>query len=180
MRTVASRAAVRWTPMIIAAPHRGQVHCAVAVTPASSDRVGRLREQRPGQDQARRATSAGEIAEVADADETPWQHVLDETPQKFHGGERHRAPVVVVRIVLPAKRDARAIEGDQSVIADRHTMRVAPEIPQDRGGPTEGGLGIDDPVSLEERIDEGAPVRRVAQRRRRAGEVEFVACVRTA
>ena len=39
-----------------------------------------LREQRTGQDQAHRATGAGEIAEVADADEAAWQHMLDETP----------------------------------------------------------------------------------------------------
>jgi hypothetical protein len=40
MRTVASRAAVRGTPRIIDAPHRGQAHCATDVSLASSVRVG--------------------------------------------------------------------------------------------------------------------------------------------
>ena len=155
-----SRAAVRCAPMIIDAPHRGHVS-----GPGASRRQGGMGCARADaeQDQARGATGAGKIAEVADADETPWQHMLDEAPQKFHCGERHRAPLVVVRIVLPAKRDALAVEGDQPVIADRHTMRVAPEIPQDRRGATKGGFGIDDPVGLEERVDEGVPLRRVAQ-----------------
>ena len=36
----------------------------------------------------------------------------------------------VVRVVLPLKGDAVAVEGEQPVIADRDAMRVAPEIAQ--------------------------------------------------
>jgi hypothetical protein len=38
-------------------------------------------------------------------------------------------------------------------------MRIATEISEDGGRPTEGWFRIDDPVGLEERIDEGAPRR---------------------
>jgi hypothetical protein len=36
-------------------------------------------------------------------------------------------------------------------------MGVAPEVPQHGRHPTEGGLRVDDPVRLEERVDEGVP-----------------------
>jgi hypothetical protein len=54
--------------------------------------------------------------------------VLDEAPQKLHGGERHRAPLVAMGVVLPLKGHALAVEGEQAVVADRDAMGVAPEI----------------------------------------------------
>ena len=60
------------------------------------------------------------------------------------------------------------------MIADRHAMGVAPEVAQDGGRAAEGRLGVDDPVGLEEGVDEGAPLRRVSQVLGGAGEVEFV------
>ena len=99
----------------------------------------------------------GEIAKLPDADEATRQDVLDEAPQKLHRGQRHRAPLVAVRVVLPAEGDALAIEGDQPMIADGDAMGIAAEIAQHRRGPTEGRLRIDDPVGVEERIDEGVP-----------------------
>ena len=71
-----------------------------------------------------------------------------------------------------------AIEGAQPVIADRDPMGVAPEIAQHRRRAPEGRLDVDDPVGLEEGVDEGVPLRRVAQVRGGAGEVEFLAVVR--
>ena len=49
------------------------------------------------------------------------------------------------------------------MIADRHAMGVAPEVAQDGGRATEGRLSVDDPVGLEERVDEGPPRGGVAQ-----------------
>ena len=135
------------------------------------------REQAPGEREARGATGAGEIAKLPNADEATRQHVLDEAPEKLHRGERHRAPLIAVRVVLPAKGHALAVEGDQAVIADRDPMRVAPEVPQHRGGPAEGRFRIDDPVGLEERIDKGVPLRRIAQALGGAREVEVAARV---
>ena len=79
---------------------------------------------------------------------------------------------MAVRVVLPLKGDAFAIEGEQAMVADRDPMRVAPEIAQHGGRPTEGRLRVDDPVGLEERIDEGVPLRRVAQVLGATGEVQ--------
>ena len=47
---------------------------------------------------------------------------------------------MLVRVVLPLKRDPVAIEGEEPVIADGDAMRVAPEIPQDGRRAAEGGL----------------------------------------
>ena len=89
--------------------------------------------------------------------------MLDEATQKFHGGERHRAALVATGVVLVGKGDVVAVEGEEPVIADRHTMGVAPEVAQDGGCAAEGRLGVDDPVGLEERVDEDTPLRRVTK-----------------
>ena len=59
-------------------------------------------------------------------------------------------------------------------------MRIAAEVAQHRGRPTEGRLGIDDPVGLEERVDERVPLGRIAQALGRAREIEAAACIRPA
>ncbi len=82
---------------------------------------------------------------------------------------------VAMGVVLVGKGHVLAVEGEQPVIADRHAMGVAPEIAQDGGRATEGRLGVDDPVGLEERVDEGAPRGRGPQVLAAAGEVELVA-----
>ena len=76
------------------------------------------------------ATRRREIAEVPNADEAAWQDVLDEAPQKLHYGERHRARLIAVGVILPLKGDVVAIEGAQPMVADRDPMGVAPEIPE--------------------------------------------------
>jgi hypothetical protein len=83
--------------------------------------------------------------------------VLHEAAQKLHGRQRHRATLVAVGVVLPLKGDVLAIEGEEPVITDRHTMRVTPEVSEDGHGSTEGWLSVDDPVAREERVDEGVP-----------------------
>jgi hypothetical protein len=57
-------------------------------------------------------------------------------------------------------------------------MGVAPEVAQHGGGPTEGRFGIDDPVGLEERVDEGLPRSGVAEVLAPPSEIEFVPVVR--
>ena len=111
--------------------------------------------------QAGRATRVREKTELANADEAARQDVLHEATQKLHRRQRHRAPLIVMRVVLPLKRDPIAVEGQQPMIADGHAMGIAPEVSQHRGRPAEGRLGVDDPVRLEERVDEGVPLRRV-------------------
>ena len=122
-----------------------------------------LREQRPRQGEARRATGGREIAEVPDADEAAREHMLHEAPQKLHRRERHRARLITVRVVLPLKGDVLAVKGAQPMVADRDAMRVAPEIPEHSPRAAEGGLRVHDPVGVEEGVDEGVPLRRVLQ-----------------
>ena len=87
-----------------------------------------------------------ELATVAggasrDPHEAARQDALDEATQKLHCGERHRAPAVVVGVILPLKRDALPVEGEQPVITERHPIGIAPEIAQqgvDEGMPLGG------------------------------------------
>ena len=115
---------------------------------------------------------------MANADEAARQDVLDEAPEKLHGSERHRARLTVVRVVLPLKRDALAVEGAEPVIGDGDAMRVPSEVAQHGADAAEGGLGIDDPVGLKEGVDKGVPLRRLAQALRGTREVEHLPVVR--
>ena len=105
---------------------------------------------------------------------------MDEAAQKLHGGQRHRAPLIALGVVLPVKGDVVAIEGEQSVIADRDPMGVAPEIAQDGRRAPEGRLRVDHPIGREERVDEGVPLRRVAEVLAATGEFELMVVVRAA
>ena len=89
-------------------------------------------EKRPREGDARRPTGVREKARLPNADEAARQDVLDEAAQKLHRGERHRARLIAVRVVLPLEGDALAVEGAEPVIADGDAMRVAPEVAQHR------------------------------------------------
>ena len=84
---------------------------------------------------AGRPTGIRQKTKLADAHEAARQDVLDEATEKLHRRERHRAPLPVVRIVLPPKGHALAVEGEQPMIADRDAMGIASEVPQDGGRP---------------------------------------------
>jgi hypothetical protein len=66
---------------------------------------------------------------------SPVGHVLNEASEKLHDRDGHRATLTLVGMVLPTKNDALAIEGDQTVIADRDAMGVPTEVPQRAPGP---------------------------------------------
>ena len=74
--------------------------------------------------------SAGEIAEVADADEASGQHMLAEAAQELGSGESHDALLIAVSIVFPSKAHAVTIEAEQALIADGDAVSVAAEIAQ--------------------------------------------------
>jgi hypothetical protein len=133
--------------MIMAAPHRGHAHVgpvAVSMVGVASVELAVVAggsEQGPRERHARRPTGVGPKPRLSDPDEAARQDVLDEAAQKLHRGEGHRAPAVVVGLILPLKRDALSIEGEQPVIADRHPMGIAPETTQD------GGRGCECPAA---------------------------------
>ena len=184
--TVARWSAERIGPTIIAAPHRGHAHVA-QVAVVGGHRRGRVRGggRRRGVASRVRASATRAVRQVFAR--KPDCRMRTKPRGRMCWTKRRRnsmAVSVIVRrcvavgVVLPVKGHALAIEGEQAVIADRDAMGVAPEIAQDGGRPTEGRLGVDDPVGLEERVDEGVPLRRVAQVLAAAGEVEFVPVVR--
>ena len=100
------------------------------------------------------SVSTGEIAEVADADEASGQHMLAESAQELACGECHDALLVAVRIVFPSEAYVVTIEAEQALIADGDAVSVAAEIAQHANGISEGRLGIDHPVILEQRANE--------------------------
>ena len=167
---VAKWNAERIGPRTIGAPHRGQ--CQAGVVEDGSTRGEERRSNRRAS--ARRGVrhALARYPNCRIRTKPRGRTCCDEAPEKLHGGQRHRAPLIPVRVILPLKGHTLTVEGDQSMVADRDAMRVAPQIPQHRWRPTEGRFRIDDPVGLEERIDEGVPLRRIAEALGRAGEVQ--------
>ena len=92
------------------------------------------------------SVSTGEIAEVADADKAPGQHMLAKAAQELSSGESHDALLIAVSIVFPSEAHAVTIEAEQALIADGDAVSVAAKIAQDVSRPAESGLGIDHPV----------------------------------
>ena len=131
---VISWSAERIGPRIIAAPQRGHAQVATVGVSVAVDGVAtvvraalrsvRARATRRG------PTGVREKARLPNADEAARQNVLDEATQKLHRRQRHRARLIVVRVVLPLEGDAFAVEGAEPVIADGDAMRVAPQVAQ--------------------------------------------------
>ena len=94
------------------------------------------------------SVSTGEIAEVADADKAPGQHMLAKAAQKLGSGESHDALLIAVSIVFPSKADAVTIEAEQALIADGDAVCIAAKIAQDVSRSAKSGLGIDHPIML--------------------------------
>ena len=59
-----------------------------------------------------------------------------------------------MRVILPQKRDALAIEGYESMVGDGHAVGVTAELPEHLRGPAESRLGIDDPILPVEATEE--------------------------
>ena len=74
------------------------------------------------------SVSTGEVAEVADADKAPGQHMLAKAAQELGRGESHDALFITVSIVFPSKAHAVTIEAEQALIADGEAVSVAAKI----------------------------------------------------
>jgi hypothetical protein len=85
--------------------------------------------------------------------------------------------LATVGIVLPAKGDALLVEGQQAMIGDGHAMSVAAEIAQHLQGPTEGLLGIDDPVVTVQAANEFGELLRIGESGCGTGAAKLVATV---
>jgi hypothetical protein len=69
------------------------------------------------------------------------------------------------------------LEGQQAMFGDGHAMGVASQIAQHLQGPTEGRLGINDPVVVVQAAEEFCELLRIGQGGRRTGAAELVTAV---
>jgi hypothetical protein len=94
------------------------------------------------------SVSTGEIAEVADTDKAPGQHMLAKAAQELGSGKSHDALLIAVSIVFPSKSHAVTIEAEQALIADGDAVSVAAKIAQHVRRSAKSGLGVDHPIML--------------------------------
>ena len=88
----------------------------------------------------------GEVAEVADAHEAAGQQVQEKAAQELFDRQGHELLLVAMSGVSPAEGDVVIGESNQPVVGDGDAMGVSAEIAQRVFRPTEGPLGVDDPV----------------------------------
>ena len=84
-------------------------------------------------------------AEVSDANESVWQHMLQEASQELDGAERAQLCAIPIRIVTPAERYFPVLEGYDPVIADGDPVGVLRQIRQNLLRPAEWSLRVADP-----------------------------------
>jgi len=101
--------------MIIVAPQRGHVQVArvgtsVATAGVAADGRDLLRSVLASATRAARQVLARK-PRLANPHEAPGQDVLDKAAQKLQGGERHRAGLLAMGVILPLKGDVLTIEG---------------------------------------------------------------------
>ena len=94
------------------------------------------------------SVSTGEIAEVADADKAPGQHMLAKATQELASVQSHDALLIAVSIVFPSKAHAVTIEAEQALIADGYAVSVAAKIAQHVSRSSKSRLGINHPIML--------------------------------
>ena len=94
------------------------------------------------------SASTGEIAEVADADKAPRQHMLAKAAQELASVHSHDALLIAVSIVFPSKAHAVTVEAEQALIADGYAVCIAAKIAQDVSRAAKSRLGIDHPIML--------------------------------
>jgi len=66
-------------------------------------------------------------------------------------------------IVFPTEGDAALVTGEEPTVGDSNTMGVAQQIGENRLGPCELALGLDDPLTLTQRREPISEGRRIGQ-----------------
>jgi len=105
----------------------------------------------------------GHEAKMPDSHEAFRQDVQEKSADELAGREGHRALLIAVSVIPPTERDLVAVEGKQSMIGDRHAVRITAEIAKNLLGSTKRGLRIDDPFMLVELSDKGREALRSVQ-----------------
>ena len=105
------------------------------------------------------ASTVGEDAEVADANQAFGQNVKKKSAQELMGGNGHDLLFAAMSIVSPTERDAPVLEGHEAMVGNSYSMGVAGQVVENMFGAAEGWLGVDHPVLLAkcpEEVDECA------------------------
>ena len=115
---------------------------------------------------------------MADAVEASGQHVEKEAADEFAGRERHRLDPGLARglaagaIVLAAEGDAVVVERDEPGIRDRDAVGVAGQVGEHGLRPGERPLGVDHPLGVAQRREDGVEGGLLAEGREVAEEDE--------
>ena len=121
------------------------------------------------------ASSVGEEAEVADADEALGEQMKEEATEKLIARDGHHFLSIVVGGVTPAKGNLAVRQCDQAMVGDGDAMSIAAEILQHVLGSAEGWFGVDDPVFAEERTQPGSEELGMGERCEFSGQVQLTA-----
>ena len=84
-----------------------------------------------------------------------------------------------MRVILPAKGDALALEGYEPMVGNSHPLGVAAEIPKHLPWPAESRLGIDHPILSMEAAQKFAERFLIGQRGGRSGATQLLTTVET-
>src|SRR2546427_2785679 len=99
----------------------------------------------------------------------------EEATEEFVAIEVHDLDAVAVGVVAPAEADTAIGDGDEPLVGDGDTVRVAAEIGEYMFGAGEGRLAVDDPGVLAQLGEPRGPRRRLRESREAAREVQLAA-----
>ena len=100
---------------------------------------------------------------MPDSHEALRQDVHQESTDELDGRESHRALLIAVSVIPPTEGDLVAVEGKQSMIRDRHAVRITAEIAKNLLRATKRGFCINDPFMLVELSDKSCETLRPIQ-----------------
>ena len=92
----------------------------------------------------------GEQSVVTDAMKAGRQHVDEKAAHELIGGQGHGFVSIrpFAAVVLPLEGDTVFVAGDETAVADRHSMGITRQVSEYGLRPGEGTLGIDHPFNL--------------------------------
>jgi hypothetical protein len=126
-------------------------------TAGLGDSDGRFEPQQiAAQFQKRLSLMVGKESEMADADETLGQSVLQEPPQELGGRDGHLLLLVAVRVIPPQKSHLTMGNGDDAVIRDGHAVGVAGQVAEDVLRAAERSFRINHPLATVGLIEQSA------------------------
>ena len=96
------------------------------------------------------AASIGEETGKPDAHKPARQYVQHEATEELFGGHCHLAMLATMGVVLVTEGNLAVDKGQESVIGDGNSVRVAGQVLKHMLRPSEGAFGIDHPVLAEE------------------------------